>query len=131
MVPKLNDLLAAHVRKNRLLLQPVLTSPVSRDPVLDPLGTDVSLLINLFVFTTFRPGSPRRALSRFVKMEAMARIQRALLSVTEKSGLLPFAQKLHELGVELVSTGGTAKVLRENGLPVRDVAEITGFPRDA
>src|SRR6185312_10890497 len=58
----------------------------------------------------------------------MARIQRALLSVTEKSGLLPFAQKLHELGVELVSTGGTAKVLRENGLPVRDVAEITGFP---
>ncbi len=115
-------------RKNRLLLQPVLTSPVSRDPVLDPLGTDVSLLINLFVFTTFRPGSPRRALSRFVKMEAMARIQRALLSVTEKSGLLPFAQKLHELGVELVSTGGTAKVLRENGLPVRDVAEITGFP---
>lgn len=58
----------------------------------------------------------------------MARIQRALLSVTEKSGLLPFAQKLNELGVELVSTGGTAKLLRDNGLPVREVAEITGFP---
>ena len=58
----------------------------------------------------------------------MPRIQRALLSVTEKSGLLPFAQKLHEFGVELVSTGGTARLLRDNGLPVREVAEITGFP---
>lgn len=58
----------------------------------------------------------------------MAQIQRALLSVTDKTGLLPFAQKLHELGVELVSTGGTAKRLREAGLPVKEVAEITGFP---
>lgn len=58
----------------------------------------------------------------------MARIERALLSVTDKAGLLPFAQKLHELGIELVSTGGTAKLLRDNGLPVREVSEITNFP---
>ena len=58
----------------------------------------------------------------------MARIERALLSVTDKAGLVPFAQKLHQLGVELVSTGGTAKSLRDNGLPVREVSEITGFP---
>jgi phosphoribosylaminoimidazolecarboxamide formyltransferase/IMP cyclohydrolase len=58
----------------------------------------------------------------------MAQIQRALLSVTDKTGLLPFAQKLHDLGVELVSTGGTAKLLRDAGLPVKEVAEITGFP---
>lgn len=58
----------------------------------------------------------------------MAQIQRALLSVTDKTGLLPFAQKLHELGVELVSTGGTAKLLRDSGLRVKEVAEITGFP---
>ena len=45
----------------------------------------------------------------------MAHIQRALLSVTDKTGLLPFAQKLHELGIELVSTGGTAKLLRGSG----------------
>jgi phosphoribosylaminoimidazolecarboxamide formyltransferase / IMP cyclohydrolase len=58
----------------------------------------------------------------------MARIQRALLSVTDKSGLLEFAQALHGLGVELISTGGTAKMLREAALPVKEVAEVTGFP---
>ena len=58
----------------------------------------------------------------------MARIERALLSVTDKAGLLPFAQKLNQIGVELVSTGGTAKLLRENGLLVREVSEITNFP---
>ena len=58
----------------------------------------------------------------------MPRIERALLTVTDKSGILPFAQKLHEMGVEIVSTGGTAKLLRENQIPVREVAEITGFP---
>lgn len=55
-------------------------------------------------------------------------ITRALLSVTDKTGLLQFAQRLHALGVELVSTGGTAKVLREGGLPVRDISDLTGFP---
>ncbi len=58
----------------------------------------------------------------------MPRIERALLSVTDKTGLVPFAGKLHEMGVELISTGGTAKLLQENGIPVREVAEITGFP---
>src|SRR3954447_1211626 len=58
----------------------------------------------------------------------MPRIERALLSVTDKTGLLEFAQGLHALGIELISTGGTARLLREGGLPVRDVSEITGFP---
>jgi phosphoribosylaminoimidazolecarboxamide formyltransferase / IMP cyclohydrolase len=58
----------------------------------------------------------------------MPRIERALLSVTDKTGIVPFAKKLHELGVELISTGGTANLLRESRIPVREVAEITGFP---
>src|SRR5688572_18292012 len=53
---------------------------------------------------------------------------RALLSVSDKSGLLPFAREFAELGWELVSTGGTARVLREGGLPVRHGSEVTGFP---
>lgn len=56
------------------------------------------------------------------------RIRRALLSVSDKSGLTDLAQALVRHGVELVSTGGTAAALREAGLPVRDVAELTGFP---
>ncbi len=55
-------------------------------------------------------------------------IRRALLSVSDKTGLLDFARALHGHGVELLSTGGTAKALRDAGLPVKDVAEITGFP---
>jgi len=58
----------------------------------------------------------------------MPKIERALLSVTDKTGLLPFAQGLHSLGVELISTGGTAKLLRDNQIPVREVADVTGFP---
>lgn len=58
----------------------------------------------------------------------MSAIKRALLSVTDKSGLVGFAQGLAALGVELISTGGTAKLLREGGLKVHDVAEVTGFP---
>jgi len=55
-------------------------------------------------------------------------IQRALLSVSDKSGLVEFATALHGLGVELLSTGGTAKALREADLPVLDVSEFTGAP---
>ncbi len=55
-------------------------------------------------------------------------IRRALLSVSDKAGLVDFARALAERGVELVSTGGTAKALREAGLAVRDVAQLTGFP---
>lgn len=58
----------------------------------------------------------------------MPRIERAVLSVTDKTGIVAFATKLHALHVELISTGGTARLLRDNGLPVREVAEITGFP---
>ena len=53
---------------------------------------------------------------------------RALLSVSDKSGLVDFAKSLHELGWELVSTGGTAKALREAGLPCLDVSAVTQFP---
>ena len=58
----------------------------------------------------------------------MAKIKRALLSVTDKTGLVEFARGLTELGVELISTGGTAKLLREAGLAAVDVSELTGFP---
>jgi len=55
-------------------------------------------------------------------------VRRALLSVTDKSGLVPFATQLAAFGVELVSTGGTARALREAGLTVLDISELTGFP---
>jgi phosphoribosylaminoimidazolecarboxamide formyltransferase/IMP cyclohydrolase len=58
----------------------------------------------------------------------MAKIQRALLSVSDKTGLIPFAQTLIQAGVELISTGGTAKALREAGLKVTDISAHTGFP---
>ena len=52
----------------------------------------------------------------------------ALISVSDKTGILEFAQALHSLGIKLLSTGGTAKLLAEAGLPVTEVAELTGFP---
>jgi phosphoribosylaminoimidazolecarboxamide formyltransferase / IMP cyclohydrolase len=58
----------------------------------------------------------------------MAKIQRALLSVSDKTGLVPLAQALTASGVELISTGGTARALREAGLAVKDISEYTGFP---
>ena len=58
----------------------------------------------------------------------MVHIKRALLSVSDKSGLLEFARGLDELGVELISTGGTEKSLAEAGLPVQNISEITQFP---
>jgi phosphoribosylaminoimidazolecarboxamide formyltransferase/IMP cyclohydrolase len=58
----------------------------------------------------------------------MSKIQRAILSVTDKSGLIDFARKLAALGVELVSTGGTARQLRDSGIAVKDISELTGFP---
>ena len=53
---------------------------------------------------------------------------KALLSVSDKTGIVEFARELHALGVGLISTGGTAKLLAEQGLPVTEVAEVTGFP---
>jgi phosphoribosylaminoimidazolecarboxamide formyltransferase/IMP cyclohydrolase len=58
----------------------------------------------------------------------MIQIRRALLSVTDKTGLPEFARTLRDLGVELISTGGTGRLLREAGIAVRDVSEVTGFP---
>jgi phosphoribosylaminoimidazolecarboxamide formyltransferase/IMP cyclohydrolase len=61
-------------------------------------------------------------------LSGLKRVRRALLSVTEKAGLVEFARALAESGVELVSTGGTARALREAGLAVRDISDLTGFP---
>jgi phosphoribosylaminoimidazolecarboxamide formyltransferase / IMP cyclohydrolase len=61
-------------------------------------------------------------------MRAERKIGRALLSVSDKTGLIAFARVLAEMGVELISTGGTAAALRADGLAVKDVAELTGFP---
>jgi phosphoribosylaminoimidazolecarboxamide formyltransferase/IMP cyclohydrolase len=58
----------------------------------------------------------------------MGKIQRALLSVSDKSGLIDFARVLVAANVELISTGGTAKAIRDAGLPVKDISAHTGFP---
>ncbi len=58
----------------------------------------------------------------------MPKIKRALISVTDKTGVAEFAKVLSEMGVEIISTGGTARVIREAGVPVTDVSEVTGFP---
>ncbi len=60
--------------------------------------------------------------------EDKVKIKRALLSVSDKSGLLDFAKELVAHGVELISTGGTAKAIKDAGLPVKDISEVTGFP---
>jgi phosphoribosylaminoimidazolecarboxamide formyltransferase/IMP cyclohydrolase len=58
----------------------------------------------------------------------MARVQRVLISVSDKTGVIEFARGLASLGIEIISTGGTAKLLREQGIKVREVSEVTGFP---
>ncbi len=58
----------------------------------------------------------------------MLKVRRALVSVSDKTGILEFVQELNKLGVEILSTGGTAKLLRENNIPVKEVSEYTGFP---
>jgi phosphoribosylaminoimidazolecarboxamide formyltransferase/IMP cyclohydrolase len=58
----------------------------------------------------------------------MSKMQRALISVSDKTGLIPFAQILAQAGIEIISTGGTAKALREAGITVKDISEHTGFP---
>lgn len=61
-------------------------------------------------------------------MTVLKKINRALISVSDKSGVVEFATALAKFGVEIISTGGTAKALRDAGLSVTDVSEITGFP---
>ncbi len=58
----------------------------------------------------------------------MVTIKRALISVSDKTGILDFAKVLNKFGVEILSTGGTAKLLREENIPVKEVSEYTGFP---
>lgn len=58
----------------------------------------------------------------------MATVKRALISVSDKGGIVDFAKELAGLGIELISTGGTYRLLKENGLSVKEVSEITGFP---
>ncbi len=58
----------------------------------------------------------------------MVKIKRALISVSDKTGILDLAKELNKFGVEILSTGGTAKLLRDNNIPVKDVSEYTGFP---
>ncbi|HET6177428.1 MAG TPA: bifunctional phosphoribosylaminoimidazolecarboxamide formyltransferase/IMP cyclohydrolase [Candidatus Sulfotelmatobacter sp.] len=58
----------------------------------------------------------------------MSRIHRTILSVTDKTGLVDFARKLSAFNIELISTGGTARLLRDSGVTVKDISELTGFP---
>src|ERR1700726_1665981 len=58
----------------------------------------------------------------------LIKIRRALISVSDKTGIVDLVRELKRFGVEIISTGGTAKALRESGLAVRDVADVTGFP---
>src|SRR5512134_1863953 len=58
----------------------------------------------------------------------MGKVTRALISVSHKEGVLDFAKALDKLGIEILSTGGTAKMLRDGGVKVKDVSEFTGFP---
>jgi len=58
----------------------------------------------------------------------MSKIRRAIISLSDKSGIIEFAKELQTFGTEILSTGGTAKTLRENGLKIVDISEYTGFP---
>src|SRR5712672_1374995 len=59
---------------------------------------------------------------------SLPKIQRAILSVTDNTGLVEFARRLADLGIELISTGGTAKLLRDSRIAVKDISDLTGFP---
>lgn len=58
----------------------------------------------------------------------MKKIERAIISVTDKSGIVEFSSKLNDMGVEILSTGGTARAIRDGGIEVKDISEYTGFP---
>jgi phosphoribosylaminoimidazolecarboxamide formyltransferase / IMP cyclohydrolase len=58
----------------------------------------------------------------------MKKIERAIISVTDKTGVVDFAKKLSEFGVKILSTGGTAKAIRDGGIPVQEISDYTGFP---
>ena len=75
-----------------------------------------------------RTASFRRRSNRRAAVAAEGRVCRALISVSDKHGIEEFARSLHGLGVELVSTGGTARLLEEAGIPVVEISGLTGFP---
>ena len=58
----------------------------------------------------------------------MSRVERALISVSDKTGIVEFARELQHAGVEIISTGGTSKLLKEHGVSVMEISEYTGFP---
>ncbi len=62
------------------------------------------------------------------KQEKLQKIRRAIISVYDKTGVIEFARRLQEFGIEIISTGGTAKHLRDSDMDIRDVSELTGFP---
>ena len=64
----------------------------------------------------------------FDEVAMSTKIQRALISVSDKSGLIPFVQQLSEAGVEIISTGGTARAIREAGFQAIELSDYTGFP---
>src|SRR5262245_34717022 len=66
--------------------------------------------------------------SKNIPAPDLVQVNRALLSVSDKTGLIEFARALAAFGIELVSTGGTAKAIAAAGIAVRDVSELTGFP---
>jgi phosphoribosylaminoimidazolecarboxamide formyltransferase/IMP cyclohydrolase len=74
------------------------------------------------------PSFPRVFFEGPSRIDNLKDSMRVLISVTDKTGVSEFAQGLAALGAELISTGGTARLLRESGVPVRDVSEVTGFP---
>src|SRR5438128_10000102 len=59
--------------------------------------------------------------------EGLRKIRRALISVSDKTDIVEFARELKAFGVEIISTGGTARALREAGIEVRDISDVTGF----
>jgi phosphoribosylaminoimidazolecarboxamide formyltransferase/IMP cyclohydrolase len=83
--------------------------------IADPVTRDKLKFVGHFIFRTFQ-------------RSILKKITRALISVSDKTGLVEFARKLTAHSVEIISTGGTARTLREAGLKVRDVSELTGFP---
>ena len=83
----------------------------------------------MFSFFVYECGQKAANLAAFlIYMTELRKIRRALISVSDKTGVADFAKTLADLGVEIISTGGTAKALRESGLTVTDVSDVTGFP---
>src|SRR4051812_22968890 len=74
------------------------------------------------------PAVPATGAEESARQEDSVRVRRALISVSDKTGIVDFARGLAQLGIEIVSTGGTAAALRDAGIEVRDVSDLTGSP---